>query len=913
MVADSPGVAIQQTKPSKLVNAADIIYPAIGDNSVVSAAIQVLEQISEVGKVLPLVAPAFVLLKIIIDLEKRAADTDIKCNDLVERITFMLSHIPLIQNMDITPAINTVVERINEALKDSAALIAAYRKQGRIARRLRISYRDKFNSCVTLLSACCSDLLLTLQIRQISQLDILTRAVPQDAEDTAAENFVSSHGGSLEVIVHDRDLVKEFAQEQKLTMDDLAMEQLRTNIAETIKHNHDRLESILRDNVSNSILDGFKSLSIEALTSESEHKFTCVQCEKEFTARSNGTEACTFHRSHLKSSWTNAYECCGTAFPCESGPHRAIHHSDYPYSTFFSRFRFIDSHQGCLDKWAEIRDTDLEESGRSEYACVGRLVSWTGNLSVEANTIFVTVGTVWHQKQYYFDTFTVAKFQEINESVRITGKHIIFRNSLDLDAYSMAEWILSDCGNINGIRISTKAATSAKPHVLVCPIDITTATKNAPVTTVSKGGLRAFTPASPYILPESIHIGPELKETNVRPVRNDFKTITSDPSFRIIMRTMSDPPLSANMNTTPFTVDIFHGTVSAFNNNDEGSLKSITIVSVSAKYRMVGEPDYNPVQQMLLLDGLDSRLPVTLPPRQSAQIKFEVKVPRTDDDAKLRIPSRGLAFLARCRPLRLKLTLEDIEGNKSTLVLEYVCNPNIKGQIVQPTAENLAQCFFDNHDTLSRYYVSVSRAGLNSTWPLTINGVKYDATRLEKLVYSALKTGTTEFNLGIGRNGSGKWEAAAYALVDTSCQRVYAFKIFLHDGENLPRRRFGAVYYIPCPKYGDNDEETRPISYAKEMATLPPLEPYSLPIYVQDDNYDDVKPQTAPTDSLPSSTLPCGSAAGGQCFADLLSRRLDSIDSGLANLAAIGPTLTLINANLDRIALAFERLASKLP
>ena len=55
--------------------------PSSGGNATLSGAVQVLGVISELGKALPFVAPAFILLKVIIDVETRAQEVDLKCND----------------------------------------------------------------------------------------------------------------------------------------------------------------------------------------------------------------------------------------------------------------------------------------------------------------------------------------------------------------------------------------------------------------------------------------------------------------------------------------------------------------------------------------------------------------------------------------------------------------------------------------------------------------------------------------------------------------------------------------------------------------------------------------------------------------------------------------------------------------
>jgi len=71
-----------------------------------------------------------------------------------------------------------------EVLKNAASLIAAYRKQNVIARRLSLTNRDKFMQCA----------------------------------DMAAQTFVETHGGSVDAVMHDRELVKEFALQQHLAI-----------------------------------------------------------------------------------------------------------------------------------------------------------------------------------------------------------------------------------------------------------------------------------------------------------------------------------------------------------------------------------------------------------------------------------------------------------------------------------------------------------------------------------------------------------------------------------------------------------------------------------------------------------------------------------------------------------------------
>ena len=94
-------------------------------------------------------------------------------------------------------------------LQDVGSLIQAYRKQILIARRLN---RDKLASCVLAVNSCSNDLMMSLQIQQSCQLDILTRSVPVDLEDKAAQSFIAHHGG-VDAVRQDETLVTENSSE----------------------------------------------------------------------------------------------------------------------------------------------------------------------------------------------------------------------------------------------------------------------------------------------------------------------------------------------------------------------------------------------------------------------------------------------------------------------------------------------------------------------------------------------------------------------------------------------------------------------------------------------------------------------------------------------------------------------------
>ncbi|KAF6764157.1 hypothetical protein DFP72DRAFT_986319 [Ephemerocybe angulata] len=811
-----------------------------GNNNVLATAIEVCTGLSDVGRALPFVAPVFILLKIIIYIEQREQEVDAKCNDLIERITFMLSHLPVLKKMN------------------AAALIAAYRKQSPIARRLSISNREKFTTCADALNTCCSDLLMSLQIRQSQQLDMLTtRAVPVDDDDWAAKTFVEAHGGDFEAVQYDRELVKEFAEERNMAMDDSVMRQLEDGaLNEAVDLVSVRLEKIVKGNVSTEIVDGLKELAAQLTTVEHEQSLVCVHCD---------------------------YPCCGTHHPSSYSSHLEKHHCDYPYGTFFPRARNINNYVGTQEKWAATSDTSLDEDEKVEKASVGKLLRW-----VQEPTILISVGTTWWKGRYYFNTFNLPDLQNISKSVRHSRRTLIYRTdpSETADSYASAEWLLSVSGKTTGVRLTAKTVTSSVPFVRMCPIDLATGEKSGEVLAISDGGMRSYIPASPYVLPATVRVGPELSDEPVRPVRKDFKTRTSSPDFRVILK---GP-----------TRRLFRRLNLGVNNNAPGSNLPVTIADAKAQYRFVGGKNYKDAinsKGESLLEVLDyARFPMTIDPRKSSNIQFEVGVPKTEEDVKKDIRWWDRAVCARHRPVRIKLILEDIEGEEASHVLEYVFRPFPFTRIEE---KDLAAFWFDEPDMISRRMVRVEKA---SRWSeknvLRIDGSDLSVKQLEKIVYQALKTGKTELDMEIGKEkGNGEWEWKAWALIDISCRRVYAFKILLQEGKLVPETRRVA------------QGKSRSICYATELVKFPPLgglQPYIDPQYPTDDKVDDLKPPVPPK---PTRTLSTNGANHDQMPAEL-NHRLASIDSNLGRIADALEKLVGDNPSSDSERTNVKRLSA---
>jgi len=128
----------------------------------------------------------------------------------MERINFMISHVLVLERMQATAilmeTLETVLQRVQDTLKEAASLIEAYRKQSKLTRRLKMSNTQNFENMADKIKTCSSDLMLSLQIQQTGDLSVLKRAVPRDV---VAETFVKENGGQDVINVSKRLLREE--------------------------------------------------------------------------------------------------------------------------------------------------------------------------------------------------------------------------------------------------------------------------------------------------------------------------------------------------------------------------------------------------------------------------------------------------------------------------------------------------------------------------------------------------------------------------------------------------------------------------------------------------------------------------------------------------------------------------------
>ncbi|KAG0094306.1 hypothetical protein BGZ93_007393 [Podila epicladia] len=881
------------------------IINKIESNPVLGHLIQVADKLVDIGKTVPFIAPAFVILKLIIDVETRARDADTKCTDLLERINFMVSNITVLEKVKAIDPLIAVIESMNETLKQAASLIQAYRKQGAIARRLNMSNGQNFTLMAQRITACSQDLMLSLQIQQTGDLSILTRAVPTDPQDEEAKQFVQSHGGQN--IINSRpDLVEEFAKKMHLTMSEQVMGQMQSSMEDLMEENHSKIEALLKENSSNTVAETIKAMAEEAREREAEQKLTCLQCNMSYRASANGPEACSFHKAM---EHNGGFSCCGNRAPCTYGSHRSSHHCDYPYTNFFEYAFGMIGYTNTVKEWAAVTDTDLL-SDATQKALVGKLLRWRSRQEqVSKPMIVIHVGRVTYDMPYFFHVFDADALKTANEAVHMTGKTTIFRTRPSNDEYAMAEWTLDGAGVINGVKVSAKAATSDVVTSTLAPLDIDSVSLNGEATPISKGSFKIYKPAEAYQLPEPKRAGHVLRDTPLRATR-EFKAKTNLP-----IMVMPQGKLVANTNGKfmRFNADKFQGSLRIFNKASPASDTYVTLASATAEYRFVGEEEYHEVESFTLGD---IKFPVSIRPTETLDVPFEAIVHRNEQQAALMQTCWGWAMVALHRPVRIRLTFKDIEGEECVLVQEYIHQPSPR--MAKREEDDLCFLFLDDSLDGARSTVRIKKSSEAET-VINLNSNPLTVEDLHKIVFKAEKSGESEVKLGYGRDsGTYKWDV--WALVDKNCRRVYGFKVLMTEGSTRTSNTSAALGYAPCPIYGNLDiMEERLIQYADEKVGFPELDPEDPIVVVEDDQVDDVKPPTTPIpDSQASAAVvvepmvaiaATASSSVSAAIAEV-SKATNSLDTAVftGSMASLERRLESLDVNVARMATALEKL-----
>ncbi|KAJ2993464.1 hypothetical protein HDV02_002407, partial [Globomyces sp. JEL0801] len=99
------------------------------DNPIINSTVEVIKNCLSFGSQIPYLGPICSILTFIVQIEAGAREAEAKCGALMERMNFMMEHVSVLQNVKLITATEKVLKRMLDVVKESAAVIQAYRKQ----------------------------------------------------------------------------------------------------------------------------------------------------------------------------------------------------------------------------------------------------------------------------------------------------------------------------------------------------------------------------------------------------------------------------------------------------------------------------------------------------------------------------------------------------------------------------------------------------------------------------------------------------------------------------------------------------------------------------------------------------------------------------------------------------------------
>ncbi|KAF9975537.1 hypothetical protein BGZ73_000797 [Actinomortierella ambigua] len=833
-----------------------------GKNPILAELIQLADKLVDLGKTIPFIAPAFLILKVIIDVESKVREVDMKCNDLLERISFLVSHLFVLEKIKtVDESVKQVVERMHVILKEAAALIEAYRKQSAIARRLKVSNNQNFTEMAAKVAQVAEDLMFSLQIQQVGDISIIKRSIPLDDQDQEAKQFIEKHGGQSAIESNPK-LVEEFAKKMHLTMSDQVMEQMQTDLGDMLQENQSRIEDMLKETSRDTVAEVIKAMAKEAREQAEEKKVACIQCESEYRPSSNGPEACSFHPQRPD---YGGYSCCGRTTPCQTNYHRTDMHCDYPFPAFFDYARSIIGYTDTVDYWANIEDENM----------------LTNESQLRTNA------------KYFFKVYSPEDLEEISQNFQKDpqASKLLFKTQVEHEEeFSMAEWMTNDDGVLTGLQLTVRVETFEMPTSCQVPLDLKTCEIAGEVTYVSKAAFRLYKPASEYVLPETKQAGEVLRATPLREVRK-FKAKTN--GVPVMMVPEGDLVANSRGRFVRPDADKMQGTLTFYNRSPAASQEPVVLMSAKAEYRFVGDDTYQAVDAMQLDEDL--RFPLTIEPGKTMRVPYTAIISRGSKLKDLYLNIWGWALVALHRPLRLRVTFTDIDGREMSHVQDYVHKPR---SLQEAKEEDLGFFHIDNLLAGSRTSVRISKPNsYDHQNVVSLNGTLYDADQLNKLVFRALhEGGKTELEVHKREDNECHWKI--FALIDPSCRRIYAFKVIMTQGPSFEEKTAGVIGYVRCPYYGGDDLEERPIQYAVEEAVLPTdLQPATPIDVVMDDTVDDDTVPNTPSMSRSRSVSPTS------------TRRLEAGETTAAAASMLAPAVSIATATSTSVTAALQEVS----
>jgi hypothetical protein len=531
--------------------------------------------------------------------------------------------------------------------------------------------------------------------------------------------------------------------------------------------------------------------------------------------------------------------------------------------------------------------------GFTQEILVGKLLRWTHE-SEYLNTPYLVlqVGRCTGDGPNFVTIFSKPDLDAESDRVSTSDSLLAHRTSTSETEFCEAIWILDENNKICGLTVSAKSDTSSVATIEEVRFDPETFEHVS--TTRLQSSAFSLKPAQQYVLPKPTRLFRDMPDSAVRPTRKDFKT-QGDLQPYLHMSMTSD--FVVNKDSANIAWDEYVCTLSLFNKTKD----HVVVMSLNAQYRLVGNATYSDVLSI----ATNMTGPVPIEPLKNVAVIVTVRISRTEADKKRDIRCWNTDLVSRDSPLRLKIIASDMEDRTGSLVCEYV------HWFPRPEKQrdgDIEFIMFDDYFQNTRMAVNVTFDNENKT--LTVGNYSTTAKELDALVYKAIQEGVSEVQV---YERSVHFVQTMYALVDVKCKVVYAIKLILTNVTHS----IGLVHYVRVPYYGDNTE-TSPISYAKEIATLPQIQEQVVEEFVVDDKVDDIVPR-APTatftprlDPVEVTSVTSAVSAPANAMSQNLDKRLASIENTLGRMAVAMERSTVSNTSvLESLAEVLQTLVTQ--
>jgi hypothetical protein len=307
-------------------------------------------------------------------------------------------------------------------------------------------------------------------------------------------------------------------------------------------------------------------------------------------------------------------------------------------------------------------------------------------------------------------------------------------------------------------------------------------------------------------------------------------------------------------------------------NKDE----DLSILDMKAEWKLKGDKDWSGVEFFESAYGNS----FSCEPLQPNKVYLTIVVKDQEkEDRSIRMFDRS--WIARLKPIRFKITFEDVIGRKGYQVVEFVNPPPY---IPKNNYNYKIWAYVDDPEYMSRETMYVNDGNLENNIVFSLNGTDYSINDITGIVFKALNDKNFEYPLKLGDNdSSSKWDA--YALIDPACLRVYAVKVLIQN-------KFAAsLVYYEVPLYSPSNDKADPENVS-EQVSLPERSLFSL----GDVEDYDVGEDGLGTEKVETHILGTGAVGG----------------SGNVSFEALVPVLSSLDFNMKRIADSLERIVSAL-